>query len=459
VSNQTQETNEMENPVQAAATAEHSTDQQFQNDRVRVEVTRKPGCIARLVVEMTPEAVKDAYEKAVRAVKKEVSIPGFRKGKVPEDIVKHNFASAIAKEHKDTVLQLAFNESLTLTGLSLFSRNSLRRSELKKCSMETGASAVFEFETAPDVPKIDIQAIQMRPVEPRTISEKHMEMSYRHLQLMHATWEEVSDKAVELGDFVELDIDVTQHPAHNVCINQLFWIEEGESPRWIIDTVIGMQLDESRETVAAPQPDDPPYPIVYEENQPHKECRITLKKIKKAILPEETDAFAQSCGAPSVDVLKKRIADQIVHEETEYTKELNRYNLRRELIEKYHFDLPESLVNAEVRERMTNIKKGADLLKGSLPTDTSKEAQTKATVEAETRGFFTWMFLVQPFVKEANVAVSHEELEAELNKQMRFPRDKRLVYPDLHPDDIRNRLFMLVMMRKCEDYFLSKLAA
>src|SRR5262245_27713561 len=128
----------MEKPAQVEA-GTSPMDQQFQNDRVRVEVRRRPGCIARLAVEMTPEAVKNAYEKAVRAIKKEVSIPGFRKGKVPEDIVKHNFSSAIAKEHKDTVLQLAFTESLALTGLKPFSKNSLLRSELKKYSVDTGA--------------------------------------------------------------------------------------------------------------------------------------------------------------------------------------------------------------------------------------------------------------------------------------------------------------------------------
>lgn len=454
MSNQTQETKEMENAAQAEA---HPANEEFQNDRVRVEVTKKPGCLVRLTVKMTPEAVKTAHENAVKAVRKEVSIPGFRKGKVPEDIVKHNFASAIVKEHKDTVLQSAFDESLSLTHLKPFSRNSLRRSELKKFSAEEGAEAVFEFETAPTVPTIDMSAIQTRATKPREITEKHASMSYKHLQLMQASWEEVPEKTVELGDFVELDIDVTQHPAHNVCIDQLFWIEEGESPKWIIEAVVGMILNESKETTAAPQPEDPPYPIVYEENQPHKECRITVKKIKKAILPEENEEFARSCGAPSIEVLKKIIGEQIVHEETEYAKELNRYNLRRELIERYRFDIPESLVNAEIRERMANIKKGADLKKGSLPTDQNQIEQMRATVESETRGFFAWMFLIQPFSGPAKVTVSHEELEAELNKQMRFPRDKRLVYPDQHPEDIRNRLFMLVMMRKCEDYLLSQL--
>ncbi|MBS0655735.1 MAG: hypothetical protein JSR46_08155 [Verrucomicrobia bacterium] len=455
--NQTQDTNQEQNTDKEVAQAV-ATNQQFQNDHIRVQVTRKPGCIAHLSVDMTPEAVKEARANALKAVKKQVSIPGFRKGKVPDDIIIHKFSSAISKEHRDTLLQSALDESLRLTGLRPFSKRSLRRSELKKVSDESGAQAVFEFETTPDVPKIDPKAIQARFLQPRQISDKQKEMSYKHLQLMYATWEDVTGRAVEVSDFVELDIDVIEHPAHNVCIDQLFWVEEGESPKWIIDTVVGMQVDESREVVAAPQPDDPPYPIVYEENQPHKQCRITLKKIKKAILPEETEEFAKSCGAPSIEELKKTLADRIVHEEEEYTKELSRFNLRRELIEKYPVDIPQSLVSAEVHERMASLKKGADLSKGSLPSDTDQEKQLRAMAEAEARGFFAWMFLVQPIAIEAKVTVSHPELEAELNKQMRLPRNQRLVYQSLGPDDMRNRLFMLVMMRKCEEYLLSQAA-
>lgn len=453
MSNQTQNSQIQDSQIQEAST------QQFQNEHIRVEVTRKPGCVAHFTVDVSPEAVKSAYAKALKVIKREVSIPGFRKGKVPEEIVVHKFGPTVVKEQKDILLQTTLDESLQLTGLRPFSKHSLRKTELKKFSPETGAQAIFEFEMTPEVPKVDVSAIQTKPSEPRNITDKQKEMSYRHLQLMYATWEDLTEHAVERGDFVELDIDVIQHPAHNVCIDQLFWIEEGESPKWIIDTVLGMVQDESREVIAAPQPEDPPYPIVYEENQPHKECRISLKKIKKAILPEETEEFAQSCGAPSIEALKQNIADRIVHEEVEYTKELSRYNLRRELIEKYPFEIPQSLIASEVHERMASLKKGADLSKGSLPNDTDQEKQMRITAEAEARGFFAWMFLIQPFAVEANIKVVHAELEAELNKQMRLPRNQRLIYQSLGPDDMRNRLFMLVMMRKCEDYLLSKLTA
>lgn len=432
-----------------------SAPQELQNDNIRVQISKKPGCQVRLDVEITPTATKAAYEKAVKNVRKEVSVPGFRKGKVPDQILKHNFDHAIQREFRDTVLQTAFSESLTLGNLRPFTRNSLKRSELKKCSLEDGATAIFELEVEPAIPTIDYSAIQAKFVEPRGIDEKMIGRSYRQLQVMHATWEPIEGRPAQVNDFVELDIDVIQNPAHNVCVNQLFLVNSDELPKWLLDAVVGMNVDESKEIEAKKDPSDPPYVIVYEDDQASKQCRVTLKTIKKAILPEENEAFAQKFGAPSVEELKKFIEFRLKREETDYAQEVGRYNLRRELLLKYPFDLPQSLVDAEVRGRVAYCKQGADLAKGSLPLDPNKESELKAQIEAEARGFFMWMFLMRQVTPQTDVSITQGELEAEFNHQMQLPREQRLIYAGLNPDEVRNRLVVMIMMRKCEDYLLS----
>ena len=367
--------------------------QQFENEHLKITLTHNPGCMAHLEVTVDPIAVKSAYEKAVKAVKKEVSIPGFRKGKVPDDVVKHNFASAIQREFRDIVMRTAFGEAITLTGIKPFGNQSVKRSELKKCSLEEGALATFNVEIEPQIPTIDLSTINTEVTEPREVSPKHVERAYRQLRVMHGTWQEITGRAVQPGDFVEVDIDVTEHPAHNVCTNQLLLVETEELPKWLYDTLIGMDLDEnnSKDAHAVPRPEDPAHIFVQDKDAPPKQCRVTLKVIKAAILPEETDAFAQKVGASSLDDLKTRLHERLVLEETEYASDLSRYNLRRELLQKHPLDLPQSLVDAEVRGRFAYCKEGSDISTGSLPTDHSKDVQLKQQIEAEARGFFAWM--------------------------------------------------------------------
>ncbi len=406
-------------------------------------------------VEVSPEGVKAAYEKGLKAVRREVSVPGFRKGKVPDQILRHNFADAIERESKDVLLQTAFTESLDLAKIRPFTRNSLKRSELKKCSQETGATALFELEVEPTVPEIDYKSIEAKIDEARPVDEKAVDRSYRQLQLMHATWEPIEGRSCKDGDYVELDIDVIEHPAHNICVNHLFIAQKDEMPKWLYDAVVGMNVDESKEVEAKPDASDPAHVIAYDDAKTSKQSRVTLKAIKKAILPEETNEFAQKFGAPSVQELKNFIDSRLKREEEEYAHELARYNLRRELLQKYPFSLPQSLVDAEVRGRLAYCKQGSDLKKGELPLDSTKEKELAAQIEAEARGFFMWMFMMRQVTPQANVSINQQELEAEYSHQMQLPRQQRLIYPGLQPDEVRNRLVMMIMMRKCEDYLLA----
>ena len=435
-------------------TAENTLE--FQSDNIKTKITHKPGCQVRMEVEVTPEGVKAAFEKGLKAVRKEVSVPGFRKGKVPDQILHHNFAQGIERESKDILLQTAFTEALELAKIRPFTRNSLKKSELKKCSQETGATAVFELEVEPTVPEIDYKAIESTMGEPRPVDEKAVARAYRQLQLMHATWEPVEGRAAEDKDYVELDIDVTEHPAHNVCVNHLFIATKDEMPKWLYKAVIGMNVDESKEVEAKQDPKDPSHVISYDDSKGAKQSRVTLKAIKKATFPEENAEFAQKFGAPSVEELKKFIESRLVREEEEYAHELARYNLRRELLQKYPFSLPQSLVDAEVRGRLAYCKHGSDLQKGALPLDATKEKELAAQIEAEARGFFMWMFMMRQVTPQANVSINQEELETEFSHQMQLPRQQRLIYQGLQPDEVRNRLVMMIMMRKCEDYLLSE---
>ncbi len=430
--------------------------QELQNDSIKLKITHKPGCQVRMEAEVTPEAVKAAHEKAVRAVRKEVSVPGFRKGKVPDTILMHNFNQAIDREWRDIVLRSAFTDSLELSKISPFTRNSMKRSELKKCSLESGATALFEFEAEPQVPTIDYSNIEAKIQEARPVDEKAVGRSYRQLQLMHATWEQVQDRACQDKDYVELDIDVIENPAHNVCVNHLFLVQKDEMPKWLYDACIGMQIDESKEVVAKANKEDPAHIIAYEDETTQKQSRVTLKTIKKAVMPEENEEFAQKFGAASVSDLKKFVEDRLLREETEYAHELARYNLRRELLEKYPFHLPQSLVEAEVRGRLAFCKQGSNLKQGSLPMDAAKEQELKAKIEAEARGFFMWMFLMRQLTPQVNVSVTQAELETEFSHQMQLPREQRLIYAGLQPDEVRNRLVMMIMMRKCEDFLLNR---
>lgn len=437
---------------------ENQTEQEFRSDSIRVNVSKKPGCHAHITAVVEPIAVKASYEKALKNVSREVSIPGFRKGKVPRDILIKNYQTYIDREFKDICLQAAFEEVINLTHLRPLSKHSIKRTQLKKCSIDEGAEAIFDYEYEPDAPLIDVQNLKFQPSAPKTISEKEIAWEIKKLKCMDAKFQEVTDRPVQDNDFIELDLDVVENPAHNVFTNQLFSVSKDEMPSWGYPAVLGMKINDTKDITITP---DIPEDHVHDESCKHthdaKLCRITVKAIKTALLAEENEDFAKKFGFQSLPELRSRIESNLkVQAQNSQSEEL-RSIMCQELLNKYPLDLPKTLIDNEVHARFQAEKAQSDREKGALPLTQEDEARIKAEIEADVRAFYNCMFLLKKIAPFAQATITPEELKEELQVEMyaTSPRE-RLVHMGMEPEDVRNRLAMKVMMRKCLNYLIAK---
>ena len=125
--------------------------EEFKNDNVDVSVARLPGCLVKFEITVHPKATEAAYKQATKAVKKEVSIPGFRKGKASDALVQQHYAPHVDREFRDVVVQTAYHEAVTLSKTYPINEKSIKQPQLKSCSKEDGARVVIEMETLPVV--------------------------------------------------------------------------------------------------------------------------------------------------------------------------------------------------------------------------------------------------------------------------------------------------------------------
>jgi trigger factor len=88
-----------------------SAQTQFQNENMTVDLKRDPGCLIRLDISLSPLATQAAYQKALKTVNKEVSIPGFRKGKAPQTLILKNYSQHVDREWRELLLNTAFGEA------------------------------------------------------------------------------------------------------------------------------------------------------------------------------------------------------------------------------------------------------------------------------------------------------------------------------------------------------------
>ena len=98
---------------------------EFKNDNVQVIVSRSKGSRVKLEINVSPLATQAAYKQAIKAVGKEISRPGFRKGKAPDNYILQNYKGHVESEWNNILLNTSFQEALDLTKIYPFSKNNL----------------------------------------------------------------------------------------------------------------------------------------------------------------------------------------------------------------------------------------------------------------------------------------------------------------------------------------------
>ncbi len=433
-------------------------EQTLQNDQIRAVITQKLGCSVQAEVDVFPLAVQAAHEKAFKSVKKEVSLPGFRKGKAPDAIVLKQYKSTIEREWRSLILRTAFHDFLELAKVRPLSENSVRKAELKKCSLEEGATCLFHYESEPTVVDMDFTQFNVHEQEVAPVSEEDVQSELDNIRLAHATWEDVEGRACQEDDYIEVDVDVIENPAHNLFSNRLFRIHKDHMPAWLYEMIHGMNVGDAKDGLASASCSSHDPHHTHSElcsSEKAKQVRVTVKTIKKAILPEENDELAQKCSYETMEKCREELKQIIAKHRLESILEDQRMHVYGQILEHYPIDVPQSLVDVETKSRLQHIKRSSDLKKGNLPLDKEKEQLLKAQVESEARGFFICMYQLQHLAQKAAITINQNELMQEyMIETVHVPYNQRLIYPGMEPEEIRSRLFTKIMMRKAIDYII-----
>lgn len=346
-----------------------STTTEFKNDRLAVEVSKEqPGCRVKLAVTISPEANQNAYEKAMKNVTKEVSMPGFRKGKAPKDMIISKYKNAIQEEWRSVLIDLAFSEALELSGVYPYRQNTIKKPIINASSPDQEANITFEFEHFPEVPDIDVSELKIEPINPNGITDKNVDELVEDLQLHHTQWEEITDRGIEEGDFVDLDIFKIPEAGSNekeeeICRDTIFEVKEGKMGGWMRKLLEGHHVNDSVEGISEKEEknEDECGPSCTHEGHHHEEddtfvpthCRIVVKSLKKANLPVFDDELAQKAGVSTKDELLSRMRQRLENQEHQRVQSQMRDEMRKILAEKYAFDLPQTLLKDGEEEAQT----------------------------------------------------------------------------------------------------------
>lgn len=417
------------------------------NENISVTVTKKPHCQVKFDIKVEPHATEAAYQKAIKNINKEVTIPGFRKGKAPEKLILERYDPTIQKEFVDLTLSTAFNEALQLTHLHPLKDGHLKRPVVHECSRENGAHFTIEFECRPAIPSIKLEDLQFKKVAPISITEQDSKNAIENLRLQFATYEPIQDRPVQEDDFTEVSVTILEEPPREVIHNQRTQVNETGLPSWLRQKVIGLNPGESAEGMTE-QDSNLSESAADFRSLPF---RVTVNSIWKGTLPELDEELAKKVGLQSLEELNKKISERLEQEAQEDALQLEIQALENLLIQKYPIDLPQSYIDSNKEARLSHYLDQLD----ESQLEKQNYQQIEESIEKSTIYHLQLFFLFRKIASDHGVTIDNEDISQELTRQIALMSSGRSsINFNGDKDELREQLYNLALDRKIKKFLI-----
>lgn len=427
--------------------------EEIKTDNLSVNLIRKPGCLIRLEINVSPAGAKAAQAKAIKTVNKEVSIPGFRKGKAPEALVVQQFGKYVKQEWHEILLNTAFGEFLEKTKLYPFTttQKSIKRAEVKSADLEAGAQLIMEYEAKPEVPTIDGADIILKKVKREPITPEDIEDTIRQIQLRYAEWTDITDRPVQEGDFVDLTIEALEDPPRNICTEMRFEVAAGKMGHWMRKLIIGHHANEVLEGISEKEDDDKELP-----DFKATPCRITILRIKTAQEAPLDNELAKKVGLQNIEDLRPRVEADLNRKADAEVVDQTRAQVEEILLEKYAFDIPSSLIEKQRKELLD--KRVYEMSAREDPPEKMIENVKKieGEINQELDRAYRLFFIARKLAEENNIEVYENEVMNEMMRQIMLPHGQGIIDASMNPEEARSKLFVNVLSQKVLDFLASK---
>ena len=372
------------------------------------EVTRE------LVIDASAEDVAKAYRTVTRNYQRYAKLPGFRPGKVPESVIKRKFATEIRKDVIDGLLPERFSKGVQELGI-----RPVGQPQVTELTIEEGqplhVKAVFEY-----LPDVSIEGYEQVVVDKPSVEVTDDEFQHELDQLRESrgTIEPVEeDRSLADGDWAQISYSgvVADDPEAAPIAGEDSLVEIGGKDTVDAFTQVLRGAKAGQELKAE---------VIYPADYPEAKLQgktvaydLTVKGIKKRILPELNDEFAKEMGNyESLAQLENAVREHMANRKRRSVESETKDRLFAALVEKFQFPVPESMVQEQVDAR---LERGLRALAAQgmnaeqmrkLDFNRLRTAQRDSAV-AEVKA----QVLLDRIAEKEGVTISEEDLDRELH--------------------------------------------
>jgi trigger factor len=417
-----------------------------------------------LVVEIPSTVVDAEIEKIARDYSKAARIPGFRPGKVPPKVVRQRFRDQILHDVAHGLIPRAVDEALRERGVE-----PVDTPDIKDVVVEEGQPLKFTaiFDTVPPIDPGDYAAIALQRGA-ATVADAAVDEALTGLRERAARYEPVEGRGIEPGDSVLMDLvrtasgdhssdDPTEYhhgPKSDNHQNVTVDIGGPANPPGFDEQLAGL-------TTGAEKTFEITYPADYSIKElagTTVTYDVTVKAIRKRIVPDLDDEFAKDLGDfASLDALRARVRDDLEHEAKHESDRELRSALMKQLATRVTFEVPQALLEREIDRRVEEfvrrlIDQQIDPMKTNINWEDFRERQKEAAAEA-VRG----ALVLDEVARREQIGVTNAEIEAEIGRYAeRTGRTPAAVRARLEKEGGIGRLYSGLRRERAIDFLLSR---
>ena len=372
------------------------------------EIKKEPNAKISVQVTVDKSSVNEAKESIIQDFERSVKIPGFRKGKVPRNMVLARFSKNIKDETISRVLSDSLQQVLKEDKYRPISEPIV--TEIGELTSDEDFSYKAEFDVMPEVKLGEYKGIEsekyMYKVSAKKVTEELNALRERFATLLTV------DKKAEIGDYLVID--------HEEITDTGERKNKKEEQTVLLDSekdsfgkqLAGLKKGDEKEIVI-----DAPYVEDGKEKTRSIRLHVSVKDVKKKELPALDNDFAKDISdVDTVEELKTSIKDQLKKDAKQRSEDRTREELVNKVIEKTTFELPETLVNNETNRIISEIASMYRMDLKKMQENEKSYMEYRKNLRPRALNNLKYELVLDEIARKEKIEVEDKEVDEEIKK-------------------------------------------
>jgi len=370
--------------------------------------------------------LKSEYDKEFKKIKSNYSMPGFRKGSVPDNILRKNLGASIDSNFVDHAINIYYKKALEELKLHPINQGQVQDLDFKE---KSDLKFDIEFEVMPEYKLPNYKKKNKIKTEKYIANDTDINEAIKNLQNQFAQAKTVDSK-IKTGHFVYGDFDKLDEKNEvikdNTLKNHCIKMGEGLFVKDLEKKFLNKKVNDSVD-------------VTIDQDSGKVKYRVTINKVEEQILPEVNDDFAKLVNnkVSGIKELKKQILENIQNNLDSENKKILNQKIMDYFVDKTKFEPPHSMVSGYHKQLLEQYK--ADFKAKNQPYE---EDKLKEDCDKIAYNMVKWYMLKQQIQINESLSVSADDLEKHINQIIKEnPSQKKAIEDYYSKEDNKNQVY------------------